>query len=175
MIDPKKAAENAAEREEENMRFRTFLLEHADEEELDKQFLALHHELFAWYDCCQCNNCCHGYVIALEEDEIEAIAAAHGVSKQEFARQYLVYTIEGYCVKATDKRCCFLKEDGKCAIQGYKPAECTEFPFTHRPKRLSNMLGMVKFAKECPILIEILERLKTIYGFEANGSSEPIV
>lgn len=34
---------------------------HADEEEIDEQFLKLHNELFEGYDCNYCGNCCKKY------------------------------------------------------------------------------------------------------------------
>ena len=51
MITPNNVREAALKVEEENHRFRRFLKTHADEEELDQQFLSLHKELFASYDC----------------------------------------------------------------------------------------------------------------------------
>ena len=41
----------ALEKEDENYRFRRFLKNHADEEELDKQFKRLHEKYFKLYDC----------------------------------------------------------------------------------------------------------------------------
>ena len=70
MISPKKISAAAAKREDENLRFRTFLKNHADPDELDRQFLALHKELFAGYDCCRCGNCCRAYSTTLTEEEI---------------------------------------------------------------------------------------------------------
>lgn len=58
MIHPDKIGMEAKKREDENYKFRSFLKGHADEEELDKQFLRLHKELFADYDCNKCRNCC---------------------------------------------------------------------------------------------------------------------
>lgn len=47
MIQPDKVKEEAKKRENENFKFRTYLKCHADEDELDRQFLHLHKELFA--------------------------------------------------------------------------------------------------------------------------------
>ena len=49
MISPNKVFAAATKRENENLRFRTFLKKHADPDELDRQFLALHKELFAGF------------------------------------------------------------------------------------------------------------------------------
>ena len=44
--------------ERENYKFRTYLKNHADSDELDEQFLELHNELFKVYDCSKCRSSC---------------------------------------------------------------------------------------------------------------------
>ena len=61
MFPPRKVQFEAKKRENENLRFRTFLKCNADEEKLDRQFKELHDELFAMYDCNRCRNCCKMY------------------------------------------------------------------------------------------------------------------
>jgi len=163
MIEPSKVNAAAIEREEENLKFRRFLKSRADEDELDRQFLELHNELFLGYDCCKCNNCCRAYDTSVREEEVDSIAAFLGLTRQDFTERYLTQTIEGYEIKAP---CCFLNEDGTCAIQACKPAECKEFPHTDKPDRMGSLLGIVSFAEECPVVYEILERLKKIYHFK---------
>lgn len=45
MINPNEVNVKARKKENENVRFRTFLKNHADEETLDKQFFKLHQQL----------------------------------------------------------------------------------------------------------------------------------
>lgn len=165
MIDPSNVNAASKKLERENMKFRSFLKNNADYDELDRQFLELHNELFSEYDCCKCNNCCRAYSTALQEDEIESIAAFLGLGRKELIEKNLVQSAEGYEIKAP---CCFLNENGECAIQERKPAECRDFPHTDRPGRLESLLGVVSFAEECPVVFEILERLKEIYRFKAR-------
>ena len=47
MISPRDVRIAAEKREDENLRFRTFLKIHADSDELDQQFFALYSEFFA--------------------------------------------------------------------------------------------------------------------------------
>ena len=89
MITPNNVREAALKVEEENHRFRRFLKTHADEEELDQQFLSLHKELFASYDCSKCRNCCRFYDVSLENEEISTIAAAKGLTPDAFCKQFL--------------------------------------------------------------------------------------
>ena len=162
MIAPSDVAAAANRREDENIRFRSFLKNRADSDKLDEQFLALHNELFANYDCRKCNNCCREYSTILQEEEIGAIAAYLGMSKQELVEKHLAQTNEGYEIKAP---CGFLKENGECAIQACKPGECLGFPYTNKPERLFSLYGVLEFAGVCPVVYEILERLKGIYRF----------
>lgn len=46
MVEPSKVNEAYKRIEKENYSFRVYLKNHADEDELDAQFLALHKELF---------------------------------------------------------------------------------------------------------------------------------
>ncbi len=108
----------------ENLRFWTFLKNHADYDELDQQFLKLHNELFAEYGCCKCGNCCRAYSTALTEHEIGSIAAFLGLSRQEFSEKYLSEAAEGYEIKAP---CCGLNETGQrcCNPAPVHPAAAT--------------------------------------------------
>lgn len=58
MIDINDLVILANRKEEENYRFRNYLKNYADEEELDKQFKRLHEKYFKIYDCKKCRNCC---------------------------------------------------------------------------------------------------------------------
>lgn len=58
VIEPSKIKEEFEKIESENYKFRTYLKNRADIDELDDQFLELHNELFKNYDCSKCRNCC---------------------------------------------------------------------------------------------------------------------
>ncbi len=64
--------------------------------------------------------------------------------------------------------CPFLGGDGKCGIEVCKPAVCKSFPYTDKPERLFSLLSILGSAEECPVVFEILERLKKIYGFKGR-------
>lgn len=162
MIAPNKVHVAAARLEREQLRFRAFLKDHADSEELDRHIHRLHSELFSHYDCGKCRNCCRVYRTSLSEDEIGDIAVYLSLSRQEFIENSLIEGIHGY---ELDTPCRFLDTNGICAIESCQPEECRAFPYTDRPDRLGSLLGMVSFAEECPVVFEILEHLKDIYRF----------
>lgn len=165
MISPSNVSAAAAEREDENLRFRIFLKNHADPDELDRQFLALHKELFARYDCCRCGNCCRIYSTTLTEEEIVNISAYLGMTRQKFLEDHLIRGRDGLELPAP---CRFLNADGKCRLQECKPEECKGFPYTERPHRLESMYSVLSAAEVCPVVFEIIERLKEVYHFRTH-------
>jgi len=164
MIEPVNVYEAATAKITENTAFRSFLEKNADPDALDRQFHALHADYFADYDCCQCTNCCSIYAVALREDEADVIAAHLGMSIEAFSKAYLFrsgaggYGIEGPCP--------FLLPDGKCTIHVCKPTVCRNYPYTDKPVVSGNLLKVFSIAEECPIVYEMIEKLKEIYQFK---------
>jgi Fe-S-cluster containining protein len=164
MIIPKEIASKARMVEDQNYKFRMFLKCNADADELDEQFKQLHNELFVNYDCCKCSNCCCAYHIVVEDSEVAAIAESIGQSTESFVIEHLTKGEDGeYQLKSIP--CEFLDENGRCKIQHYKPNVCKKYPHTDQPRRLSSMSSIIESAKVCPVVFEILERLKKLYRF----------
>lgn len=137
---------------------------HADSDKLDEQFAKLHKELFANYDCSKCRNCCKLFSGDFNETEIEPAAKLFEISKEEFIDKYLEMGVDGYDAKGTP--CCFLTKNGICKIENCKPEGCRDYPFTNRPERLSSLYSIIDSASVCPIVFEMLERLKREYNFK---------
>ncbi len=163
MISPQNVYIEAKKRKNENLRFRSFLKNHANEDELDRHFLELHQELFAGYDCSKCGNCCRAFSTALSDEEITTISKRLRLDRREFITRFLVEGMGGWELPAP---CRFLGMDGKCQIQDCKPAQCKGFPYTDRPERLWSLYSILSSAEVCPVVFEILERLKKLYHFK---------
>ena len=162
MIAPDAVSAAAKRREKENLRFRTFLKNRVDPDELDRQFAKLHKELFSQYDCSQCRNCCREYSVGLEPDEIEALAASFHKSAEKFSSEFLTREGNEYTLPAP---CRFIGEDGSCLVEACKPKQCRDFPYMDKPDRIASLYGVLEFAEVCPVVYELLERLKEIYRF----------
>lgn len=147
------------------MKFRTFLKCNADEDELDQQFLRLHNELFANYDCSQCRNCCKMYHGVIPEMDLEQDALYLNMSKEEFLDKYLVREEFGEDYQTKHKPCDFLDPDGECKLGDCKPENCMKFPYTNQPERLQSLLSVLDVIEICPVAFEIYECLKGEYGF----------
>lgn len=167
MIEPSKVKQAFSRVEKENYAFRVYLKSHADIDELDKQFLELHNELFVNYDCNSCRNCCKEYSASFEEHELAPIAALLNMSETEFKNKYIEENYGEYQLNV--KPCCFLKEDGGCQIEACKPSSCRDYPYTNRPERLFSLLGIIESAGICPVVFEMIERLKKEYRFKRKS------
>jgi Fe-S-cluster containining protein len=167
MVKPSEVKAKAWRLEEQNYKFRVFLKNRADYDKLDAQFSELHEELFADYDCCKCANCCKAYYITLDNDEVKRISAYLGQTESDFSAEYLTDADadDEKPYKFKKMPCAFLQDDGRCRIQTCKPDDCAEFPYTNKPDRLASMLGIIDHAEVCPVVYEILERLKVMYRF----------
>jgi len=165
MIEPSLVYDAAIEKESENAEFLAYLKRHAAPAELDSQFIRLYDELFSGYDCCKCNNCCRIYAIALRADEADAIAAYLGLSLSDFTEKYHIEPASG-CYRL-DGPCPFLCADGKCLIHACKPTVCRNYPYLNRPDSMGRLINVISFTKECPVVFELVERLKDIYSFRA--------
>lgn len=164
MLTPKQVYKAGRKAEAKNLEFRRFLKQNAIEEELDEHFKQLHDELFAEYDCKQCRNCCYDYCAVFDEDEVEAAAACLGMEIQEFKDAYLDEVHGRY--ETRGEPCDFLSDQGDCMLENCKPESCNGFPFTDQPGRIWSLMTVMEYAKVCPVVHEMVERLKVIYGFD---------
>ena len=165
MIKPEEVAGYAKQKEDENMRFRTYLKCHAEEKTLDEQFRRLHEELFAGYDCSQCRNCCKAYYGLIPAENLEQVAAGLTLSKQQLIDFFLVEDKQNGDYNTKHMPCDFLKEDGSCMLGENRPDNCRNYPYTNQPERLWRLYSVLEAVEVCPVAYEIWERLKQEYGF----------
>ena len=166
MLPPRKVKYAAKQKENENIRFRTFLKSRADEDELDQQFYDLHVKLFSNYDCSRCRNCCKECHGTFSHDELDKCAAALDVTKDDFIKKYLNKSMEWGEYQTKNMPCDFLLANGECKLGESKPKGCKEFPHTNKPERLQSLYSVLNVASVCPVAFEIVEQLKKIYGFK---------
>lgn len=165
MLKPDEVKTAAKIMEADNLRFRSFLKNHADEEELDKQFMALHNELFADYECRNCRNCCKMYKGTFQEDELEKAAGYLNITTNQLKNFFLEFNEIEYSYETKHSPCDFFEENVECKLGDMKPESCKTYPYTNQPERLCNLYSVLNAVEICPVAFEIFERLKGIYGF----------
>ena len=173
MISPDKVAFYGKQKEDENYDFRTYLKIHADPDELDQQFQELHQELFSEYDCSQCGNCCKKYHGNIPEEDINQDASYLGMEADEFIDRYLKYN-SAECTYETKKCPCDFwdSKTGECLLGDCKPESCKKYPYTDKPDRMGSLLSIIDNASICPVVYEILERLKEEYHFRKRAGKK---
>ena len=168
MISPDKVRSEARKKENENLKFRSYLKGHAYEDELDRQFLRLHKEFFADYDCSKCRNCCKMYKGSVPTEDIDKDAQYLGITPKQFIGTYLEKEEYGMDYQTKHKPFDFFQEDGNCKLGDCKPDSCKKYPYTDQPERLSSLLSILDTIEICPVAFEILERLKKEYEFRVR-------
>jgi hypothetical protein len=173
MISPDEVKARAKLKENENYKFRTYLKMNADPIKLDEQFYKLHEELFSIYDCSQCRNCCKMYCGMLLQEDIDKVAGQLSISAEDLTSQYLEYDQAEMSYKTRHCPCDFLKENGDCALGECKPVNCNKYPYTDQPDRIGSLLSIIESASVCPVVYEMLERLKEEYHFKKRERIYP--
>lgn len=153
----------ARKKEKENLRFRNYLKNHADEIELDKQFKRLHEKYFKIYDCKKCRNCCKKLGISMDNNELDNICEYLNIDEEKFISDELVNNYGKYSFKGC--KCKFLDENNNCKIEKCLPSSCVEYPYTNKEERLFSLYSVIGNVSICPVVYEILEELKNEYNF----------
>ena len=153
----------ARKKEKENLRFRNYLKNHADEIELDRQFKMLHEKYFKIYDCKKCRNCCKKLGISMDKNELDDICEYLNIDEEKYIYDELVNNYGEYSFKGC--MCKFLDENNNCRIEKCLPLSCLEYPYTNKKERLFSLYSVIGNVSICPVVYEILEELKKEYNF----------
>jgi len=155
IIDIKEIEKLAAEREEENWQFRTFLKGLAIEE-LDTLVHRIYEEVASQIDCQACGNCCKNMRPALDQKDMKRLASHFSMSRDEFKAEYLVKDSEGEFV-VRKKPCPFLSGN-LCSVYQDRPEACRSYPHLHKKELVFRLMGVVSNCSVCPIVFNVYER-----------------
>jgi len=149
----------AAEREDENWRFRSFIKDFDIEiEELDAIVHRLYDEVIPQINCQACGNCCRVIHPILKQSDIKSLASHLAVSKDEFERQYLIKDEEDDLTFRINP-CPFLS-DNSCSVYKNRPDDCRSYPHLHKKEFVFRLIGVVSNCSVCPIIFNVYELLK---------------
>jgi Fe-S-cluster containining protein len=149
-------------REDENQRFRAFL-KNRNTHKLDLLVHRLNEEIAPHIDCTACGNCCRSLSPYLTKDDLRHLAEGVQLPVEDAVAAYTETDEQGLSLKHLP--CCFLK-DNKCTIYEHRPETCASFPHLHQPDFNSRARRTIENYSICPIIFNVLERLKAEMHFE---------
>jgi len=150
----------AAEKEEENWRFRSFLkATDLSIEEVDAAVRRLDDEISQQINCMACANCCRSVFPELLRRDIARLARSLRISEEELLAQYLEPTEFGGKHKFKSLPCPFLSGN-RCTVYDDRPEDCRSYPHLHKDEFVTRLMGVVSNCSVCPIVYNVFERLK---------------
>lgn len=155
----------AAKNEQENNLFIQFLKNY-DEEKLDKIVHQLNHQISPKIDCTTCGNCCKSLMINVTENEANTLAKYLNQSRDEFDHLYIEKGSSGTMI--INKIPCHFLEENKCTVYEYRFEGCKEFPAMHLPHFQQRLFTVFMHYERCPIIFNVVEKLKAATGFDRN-------
>jgi hypothetical protein len=97
---------------------------------------------------------------------VQRIAEYLGTTIQELRARYLGYDRDVGRAITRELPCPFLK-DNLCTIYEVRPSVCAGYPHLHRNFR-NRLWQTIDNAETCPIVFNVLERLKKRLGFRLD-------
>jgi uncharacterized protein len=168
MPDPVNLQQMAEAGADGNFKFREFLKHRTrlTSEEVDHLVFEIAERVWKKTDCTTCGNCCREVVPTLSESEVECLATHLGMNNSDFASKYLnrADRTEDHPWVMRERPCPFLK-DNRCSVHDYRPANCRDYPYLHKPDFTWRTLSMIGRISECPVVFEVWEELKRATAF----------
>lgn len=159
----------AKAKEQENLDFRAYV--RAD---LDLSDYRLHgivqqatEAVWAHIDCRTCANCCKTRHPVFSRAELQRIADYVGITAAELRARYLEVDQDSAKYVTRELPCPFL-QDNLCSIYEVRPSVCAGYPHLHRNFR-NRLWQTIDNAETCPIVFNVLERLKPRLGFRVQS------
>ncbi|MEO5894037.1 MAG: YkgJ family cysteine cluster protein [Ferruginibacter sp.] len=156
----------AAENEAENDAFRIFLKQQ-DKEWIDSIVHRLNDEVTPQIDCTQCGNCCRSLIIGVTGEETVPVANHLQISVASFKQKYIEESEQGEMVMNTIP--CHFLNGTICAVYEHRFEPCRDFPHLHKPNFTSRLFGTLMYYEICPIIFNVVEKLKVESGFNISG------
>ena len=157
--DPKEVAQLAAEREDANWRFRTFLKGvDLEIDELDAIVHRHYEDVAGQIDCCACGNCCREILPTLDDADVNRLAMGVGMGPAEIAAEYLTRDEDGDLMFS--RRPCPFLFGNRCRIYEHRPDTCRSYPHLQKEEFVFRLAQAVSNCAVCPIVFNVLERLK---------------
>jgi Fe-S-cluster containining protein len=145
-------------KEKENHRFRIFL-KGLQSKRVDAVVHRINSEVVQEIDCTECGNCCTVLRPVVTDEEIARLSAVLNVTKDSFIEKYTDEDPFDNKKSLKETPCVFL-DNKKCSIYHDRPHDCRSFPHIDKDDFAFRTLEMLENSGICPIVFNVLERLK---------------
>lgn len=162
--DPQQVARLAEKRRDENWRFRTFLkmLNPRRQREVNRIAEQYGREAESQIDCRECGACCRDNVIPVNEQEIARLAKRLSLSPAEVREKWISH--DEAEEDHIDARPCPFLNGNLCTVYEDRPDCCRGYPYIGGDIA-TRTIGIIERAGTCPIIFDMLERLKDAVEF----------
>jgi uncharacterized protein len=157
-------AQEAINKEEENIQFRYFL-KSLSSEVIDEKMEPIGKHFTKAIDCTACGNCCKNIMISADSQEILKISNALQMEFDVCKKKYFESSTESDNHLINAIPCHFLKDD-KCTVYENRPSACASFPHIDLPNFTSRLFSMLSGYGICPIIYHSMEALKNELVFK---------
>ncbi len=158
--DPAAIAKIAAEKEDENWRFRSFLKGcDLDGEELDAIVRRHYADVAGRIDCCACGNCCRELSPILHTSDVSRLARGLHLPETQVVSRFLAAGEQEHTFIFNQKPCP-LFSGNRCTVYLSRPDDCRSYPHLQKDGFLSRLMQAVENCSICPIVFHVWERLK---------------
>jgi Fe-S-cluster containining protein len=152
--------------QEENDRFTAFLKQQ-ENDGIDALVTALDKNISPEIDCTTCGNCCKSLMIVVSDEEADTLSEQLQQERKEFDEHYLEKGSNGMMI--INKMPCHFLSDNKCTVYEHRFAGCREFPALHVPQFNKRLFTTFMHYDRCPIIFNVMERLKDELLFERES------
>jgi len=133
-------------------------LKKRDKKSLDKDFHALHTEVFKVINCLECGNCCRTIGPRITDNDIERMSKAMRIRPSDFVKLYLKKDEDKDWI-FKNMPCPFIDSENYCLMYEHRPKACREYPHTDR-KNIYQILDLTLLnSSVCPAVSFVIEKL----------------
>jgi len=146
----------------ENDDFAQFL-RNRDNESLDSLAHQVNDKISAAIDCTVCGNCCRSLVINVTASEVVLLSEHLQLTQADTKEKFIEESQQGNCYINTIP--CHFLSNNKCTIYEARFTECRDFPHLHKPGFKDRLSGTLMHYGRCPIIYNVIEKMKVQLGF----------
>lgn len=141
----------------EDKKFAEFL-KTQDSQAVDGLVQSLSQNVAAGIDCTKCANCCKSLTVAINYQDMSAIADTLEIEVQVFKSRFMKKESDKGLV-LNRKPCPFLKNN-LCSVYENRPATCRTYPHLEKGQLISRLGNVLSNLAVCPIAFNTFELLK---------------